>query len=177
MASLTPPQALALGRYWSEIYGGAAARLSTSDMFTNIRQRAADLGLPSVGVSAAAISTLRGYATGIIRAADALGNADPSAPLDSSMIAATPWGRSLAAQNAMPVFNVAFQHTIQQDDGQTVSVWHTITFTGVLPSTVADLQEAVASEAALLARESAGTSPGSPHGTSLDVSDLSLTAV
>ncbi len=177
MPALPPAVATALGRYWSEIYGGAAQRLSTSDLFSNIRDRAAELGLPSVGVGAAAISTLRGYASGMIRAAAALNSADPSAPLSSDHLAVAPWSRPVTQQNLTPIYQVGISHTVQQDDGSVTTVRNTITITGQLPPTVGELRDLLTSEAALLAAESPGTSESSPHGISLGVDDFSLVAV
>jgi hypothetical protein len=177
MAGLSDQVKLALGRYWPEVYGGAAAGLSTQDLFANIRDRATDLGLFTPGVSASAISTLRGYAGRMLRAADALGNADPTLALDSSMISAPPWARSPAEQAAMPVYHVGFDHTIQGDDGEESVVRQTIIITGALPATVGDLNDLVATEAQLLAQESPGTSTASPHGTSVGVDNLALMVV
>lgn len=168
---------LALGRYWPEVYGGAAARLSTSDMFANIRDRASDLGLPSVGVSAVAISQLRSYASRMINAANTLNGSDPSLALASGMISEPPWSRSTVEQATMPIYHVGFDHTIQNDEGIVTTVRQTIIITGTLPSTVGELNGLVAQEAALLAAESPGTSTTSPHGTSLGIDNLALMVV
>lgn len=177
MADMSDAVRVALGRYWPEVYGGAAAKLSTQDLFQNIRDRATDLGLPSVGVSASAISTLRGYASRMIASAGRLNSADPSRQLDASLIEEPPWSRSPAEIAAMPVYHVGFDHTIQDDQGNLTTVRQTIVLTGVLPSTVGELTGLVASEAGLLASESPGTSAGTPHGTSVDVGNLAITAV
>lgn len=177
MADLTSSVKLALGRYWPEIYGGAAQRLSTSDMFANIRDRASDLGLGSVGVSATAISQLRSYASKMISAASVLNASDPTLALESGMISEPPWSRSTIEQATMPIYHVGFDHTIQGDDGTTSTVRQTIIITGALPSTVGELSGLVAQEAQLLAAESPGTSTSSPHGTSLGVDNLALMVV
>lgn len=177
MTDLSDAARLALGRYWPEIYGGANNHLTTTDLFTNIRQRAIDLGLPSVGVSASTISTLRGIAGGIISAADRLNSALTTDPITSSLISEPPWSRSAQEQAAMPVYHVGFDHTIQDDEGNTLVARQTIVITGALPSTVGELQDLVASEAQLLASQSPGTSKKSPHGTSISVDNLSLMVV
>jgi len=177
MAAMSDAVRLALGRYWPEVYGGAAQRLSTQDLFDNIRTRAADLGLPSVGVSASAISTLRGYASRMIASAGRLNGAPADRTIDATMLAAPPWARSAADQAAMPVYHVGFDHTIQDDEGNLTTVRQTIVLTGVLPSTVGELTGLVESEAALMASESPGTSAGTPHGTSVSVDNLALTVV
>jgi len=177
MADLSDIQKRALGLYWPQIYGGAAAGLSTSDLFANIRQRASDLGLPSVGIGASVISTLRSYASRMVSTANKLNASDPTTPISAGLIAQPPWSRSLAEQSSMPVYNVGFLHTVQTDEGETLSVWQTMVFTGTIPSTVGELQDAVASEAQRLASEATGDSKGTPRGTSLGVSQLNITAV
>lgn len=177
MADLTPPQRLVLGRYWSEILGGAAQRLSTADLFVNIRARAAELGLPSVGVGASAVSTLRGYASRMIGSARALNAAADALALTSEHVAEAPWARTLAEQNTMPIYHVSFDHTIQLDDGSTVTKRQNLTITGTLPGTVGDLRDLVASEAALMAAEGGAADSGTPHGVSLSVDNLMALAV
>lgn len=177
MANLTPPQRLVLGRYWSEILGGAAQRLGTAELFVNIRARAAELGLPSVGVGASVVSTLRGYAGRMLGSARALNAAADSATLTSEHLAEAPWARPLAQQNTMPVYHVSFDHTIQLDDGSTVTKRQNITITGALPDTVGDLRDQIASEAALLAAEGGAPTSGTPHGVSLGVGNLMALAV
>lgn len=177
MAGLSNQIKLAIGRYWPEVYAGANQRLSTQDLFTNIRARADELGLFSPGVSASAISTLRGIAGGMIRAAQTLNQTDPSIAIDASMISVPPWARSAAEQAAMPVYHIGFDHTVQDDHGEVTTVRQTIVFPGALPATVGELQDRVRAEAALMAAESPGTNVTSPHGTSLDVNNLALMVV
>jgi len=177
MPDLSDPQRLALGRYWSEIYGGAAQGLSTSDLFDNIRQRASDLGLPSVGVGASVISTLRSYASNMVASANRLNAASPESILDGRLLATPPWARPDQARSTLPIYHVGIDHTIQDDQGNISTVRQTIVLTGTLPATVGELQALIQGEAALLASESPGTSSSSPHGTSLGVDNLSVTVV
>lgn len=177
MADLNPQQRTALARYWSEIYGGAAQRLSTAALFDNIRARAADLGLSAAGVGANVVSTLRGYAARMIEATRQLGRASDADPLSSAHIAEAPWARSLNEQNTMPVYHIGFDHTIQLDDGSTITKRQTIIVSGALPGTVGDVRDMVASEAALLAAEGGPADSGTPRGQSMDVSNLQILAV
>ncbi len=177
MASLNPSQKTALGRYWSEIFGGAARHLTTSDLFNNIRQRAADLGLSTVGVGAATISTLRGFAGRMIASAGRLNKAANERALTSAHFAEAPWARSLTDQNTMPIYHLSFNHTIEDDSGAIVTRRQTVVLTGTLPGTVGELRGLAEDEAALLAAEGSPDSEGTPHGMSLSVDDLMLTAV
>lgn len=177
MADLNPQQRTALARYWSEIYGGAAQRLSTAALFENIRARAADLGLPSVGVGASVVSTLRGYASRMIESARQFGRASDGDALMGTHIAEAPWARSLAEQNTMPVYHIGFDHTIELEDGSTVTKRQTIIISGALPDTVGGVRDLVASEAALLAAEGGPADSGTPRGQSLDTSGIQILAV
>jgi len=177
MASLTPPVRTALARYWSEIFGGAALGQTTQTLFSNIRDRAAQLGLSTVGVGASAISTLRGYAGRMLGAAKSLNAAPDNTALTSSHYAEAPWARPLAEQNTMPIYHLSFDHTIEVDSGDTVTRRQTIILTGMLPGTIGDLRGMAEDEAALLAAEGSPDSEGTPHGVSLGIDNLMLTAV
>jgi len=177
MASLSQPVRVAMARYWSEIYGGAAVGLTTADMFSNIRDRALELGLSSPGVPATAVSVLRGYASSMIRAANALNSADSASALTSQHVAEAPWARSVTEQNTSPIWHASFDHTIEADDGSTITTRQTVSIFGAMPPTVGDLRDYVIGEAALLAAEGGAIDSGTPHGTSLDVGNISVLAV
>jgi|SRR5690348_10713238 len=177
MASLSSSVANALSRYWSEIYGGAAQKLSTSDLWSNIRAKAQAAGETSAGVSATAVSTLRGYASGMINAANRLAAAEPELALTSAFVAEAPWSRPLQQQSAMPIYQVGFDNEIQLADGSTSVVRQTITITGQLPASVGDLYGVVGSEADTLASEGSVDSTTTPQGTSLSVANLQILSV
>jgi protoporphyrinogen oxidase len=177
MASLSSQVANALSRYWSEIYGGAAAKLSTSDMWSNINARAQASGLSSAGVTATAVSTLRGFASSMINAANRLAAADPELGLSAAFIAEAPWSRPLQQQTTMPIYQIGFDNTIELPDGTISVARQTITVTGQLPQTVGDLYGVVGSEAGTLASEGSVDSTTTPRGTSLGVDNLQILSV
>lgn len=177
MASLSAPVANALARYWSEIYGGAAEKLSTADLWDNIRAKAQAAGEATTGVSATAVSTLRGFASGMIGAANRLAAAEPEIALSSSFVAEAPWSRPLQQQNTMPIYQIGFDNEIELPDGTTSVVRQTITVTGQLPQTVGDLYGVVGSEAGILASEGSVDSTSTPRGESLGVDNLQILSV
>lgn len=177
MASLSPQVKTALGRYWSEIFGGAALKLNTQDIFANIRERATELGLSSVGVGANTISTLRGFAGRMLNAATRLNAQPDNAPMTASLFSEAPWSRSLGDQNVMPLYHVSFDHTVETDSGDINVLRHTIVITGALPGTVGGLRGLIEDEAQLMAAEGSPDSEGTPHGISLGVDNLMITAV
>lgn len=140
MADLNPRQQKALGTYWGVIQAAAAQHMTTADLWAAIRGAAEAAGLESPGVNAADISTLRGYAGAMVRAADALAASEPSLGLTSSMIATAPWARSLAEQNLNPMFQATFKITGLSPTGSPVEGWLTSVFnTETLPDTVGGL--------------------------------------
>lgn len=177
MASLSSSVANALSRYWSEIYGGAAAHLTTADLWDNIRSRAQDLGMSTTGVTATAVSTLRGFAGSMVSAADRLAAAEPELALTSAFVAEAPWSRGLQQQQTMPIYQVGFDNEIELPDGTTSVVRQTITVTGQLPATIGDLYGVVGSEADTLASEGSVDSTTTPRGTSLSVDNLQILSV
>lgn len=138
------------GLYWGVVEGAARQGLGTAAIWDAIREHAAALGLESPGVTAQDVSRLRGQAGGIIRAENALGRAPAQQGIGAEMIA-TPWfGRTLDRQNAMPVYQARFEHTVLRD-GVEVTEWRTVTFRGALPATVGALADAVDLDAAQMA--------------------------
>lgn len=177
MAELSKGARTALARYWSEIMAGAANKESTSAIFDRIKARAGELGLTSVGVGATEISRLRSYASAMVRSQEQFASARGDQSMTAAFIAETPWSRGLNERNLNPVYNVQYQHTIQLDDGSVVTKWQTITISDVLPSTVAELNGRIAAEAQMMAAYGGAPTSGTPHGVSLGVSDLMITAV
>lgn len=173
MAGLSDQQRLALGRYWPQILGGAVRGSTTADLFGDIRARAGELGLSTVGVGANVISTLRGYAGRMLTAAAAFNKAPDTAAMTAKLLAEAPWARSLNVQNASPMYHAIISHTIQVDDGSTITKNQTLVFPGALPPTVGDLRSLIQTEAQLLAAEGGPADSGTPHGTSVSW-DLNL---
>lgn len=173
MAGLSDQQRLALGRYWPQIIGGAYRGATTQDLFNDIRTRASELGLSTVGVGANVISTLRGYAGRMIAAADRFNNAPDTAAMTAKLLAEAPWARSLSVQNASPMYHAIISHTIEVDDGSTITRTQTIVLPGTLPPTAGDLRSILQTEAELLAAEGGPADSGTPHGVSVSW-DLNL---
>lgn len=138
--------------YWPQIEYAAQARMTTADLWGVLRDHADELGLSSPGVTLRGVNELRSLATSIQASADRLERADPSARLDSRLVSEAPWGRSLAERDALPMFQVRYQHTTIGPNGPETS-WRTSVIRGQVPRTVQDLMDAVAEDAEMLANK------------------------
>lgn len=147
MPDLPPGPRKALGLYWGVIQHAAAQHLPTADLWAAIRGAAAEAGLERPGVSAADVSTIRGYAGAMTRAAEALAKSEPGLGITPSMIATAPWARSLAEQNIAPRYQVTYAREALTAEGVQVSQYSTSIFDGALPDTVGELQNAILADA------------------------------
>jgi hypothetical protein len=87
----------------------------------------------------AGLSTLRGIAGSMENARAALAGADPGVAPHSSMIAEAPWSRTVAEQNAAPIFQAQTAVTMRDEFGRTFTRDITYTWRGGLPSTAGQM--------------------------------------
>lgn len=142
----------AISRYWGVVMSAATQHLTTANLWSAIRDAAAQAGLPSPGVSASAISVIRGQAGKIVRATEQLAAAQPELQLTSAMISQAPWSRPLSEQNTVPMYQVRFEQVIATPEGQQ-TIWRTSMVQGELPATVGGVQDMVAQDASNMAAE------------------------
>lgn len=138
MPDLSPGAKRALGLYWGAIEAASSSHMTTADLWTAIRQAAADAGLESPGVNAADVSTIRGYAGRMTRASEALAKAEPGLGLTADLIATPPWARPLAEQNAVTKYQVTYSVNYVTPEGESGSRFLTSVY-DQLPGTVGDL--------------------------------------
>jgi hypothetical protein len=136
--------------YWPTIEHAAANHLPTADLWAALNGAAAELGLDSPGVTLQGVNTIRSLATQIQATSARLERTDPTYRMEGNLISEAPWGRSLAERDAMPMFQVRYQHTTVGPNGEETN-WRTSTFHGQLPRTVGDLLEAIEEDAEHLA--------------------------
>lgn len=136
--------------YWGVIEQATRDRLGTAEVWQAIREQAAAAGLDSPGITAQDVSRLRGLAGGVRATATRLENAEPEWGIDGGMIANAPWARPLSERNTLPLFQVRFEHTVQ-NNGQTTTEWRTVMFRNTLPTTVGELTEALEQDAEQMA--------------------------
>lgn len=122
------------------------------------------------------ISQLFSVARKIGNATSALGRADPSAPIDPSMVAEAPWSRPAAEQAAMPQWQARVAITYTDAAGVQQQGISVVNISQVLPSSVASLQAQIELRIADQLASPPGT--GTPRSGQLDsVDSITLLAV
>jgi hypothetical protein len=89
----------------------------------------------------AGLSTLRGIAGGMENARNALAAADADVAPHRSMVAEAPWSRTIAEQNAAPIFQAQTAVTMRDEFGREFTRDITYTWRGGLPSTAGQMIE------------------------------------
>lgn len=175
MPDLNPGARKALSLYWGAIHTAATQRLSTAETWQAIRDSATAQGLSSPGVSAAAVSVIRGYAGRMARATEAFGKADLGYQVTQDMIATPPWARPLAVQNAAPQYHVTYQRQALDLNGNLTTSWSTLKVSQADLTTVGDLTNLALQSA----RDMLAATPEeeSPTREILGVSQLTVLAV
>ena len=136
--------------YWGVIEPAAAARMPTAELWSALRAAAAELGLPSPGVTLRGVNEVCAAANAIHRAERDFARLEDGMSLGDRYVAQTPWSRSLAEQNALPTYHVRFLHTFSGPEGEQ-SEWRTSVITGQLPDTAGELHDLVSEDAENLA--------------------------
>ena len=158
--ALTSRAMSALGWAFGAIQGAAYQGMTTADLWQNLRDAAEAQGLETVGLSAADVSSLRGYAGQIKAAADALASADPALGLESKMVGYAPWSMDQSTLNVAPEYWARVEMTVADEQGNQSTGWATMTGITSLDMTAGELQQMIQAnaEAAALS-EGTGTTP------------------
>lgn len=151
MADLTPGQRRAT-QYWKSIEAVTLAGGSTQELWAAINAHAQALGYESAGISIFDVNALRSRAVanrGALQNLDALG---PDDLITGPAIGRAPWERDLNRQNALPMWQVSFEHHIRVD-GEDVTIWRSTMFQGSVPRTRRELELALDEDAERMADE------------------------
>lgn len=163
-----PPDAQRALAYWPQIELAAHYGMTTADLWSLIRDAADELGLASPGVTVRGVSALRGMAGQIQERGRQFSQLPDSRRVTGRYVSTPIWARPAAAQRALPMFQVRFQHTFTQN-GEQQTQWRTSMFQGRLNHTAGQLRSLIALDAANMAREY-----NTEH---LGVSDLQVMAI
>lgn len=137
--------------FYGAARGAAAERASTAEFIAALRAGASALGLSELGLNLQSINQLRSAAVRQRNAQERFQRAPDVNAIDASTIGQVPYGRGLAEQAALPIYQVGIQlHTID-DEGEVSSRYTTVRFTGQLEMTKADLLGQVQQDAEALA--------------------------
>lgn len=151
---MTTPSGLPLSalQYWGVARGAVGARMSTADFFRTIREAAAAAGPNASTPDFATINQLRSAAASVRNAGEAFQRSPESNAIDAAQIGRVPYGRSLQAQAAMPLYHVGVNLTTANlETGETSTAYRIVQFTGALAPTKAELFAAVGQDAEALA--------------------------
>lgn len=137
--------------YWGVIERAVADRLTTADLWSDIRDAADELGLESPGVTVRGVNELRRLANTIQNSGRQFERATDETGLDARMMGEAPWSRPLAEQNALGIYQVRYQHTYVTAEGPQTE-WRTSVFNAAdMPDTVGELRDAIGQDAQQLA--------------------------
>lgn len=132
--------------------GAVADRVNTGGFYQALRDAGATFGAAQGGLSFGDVNQLRSSAAALRNAQEAFQRAPDGSGLDASHIGVTPYARSLADRNAVPIFHVGINlTTADMSTGQTSTDYRIVQFTGSLPSTKGELMEQLANDAQGLA--------------------------
>lgn len=151
---MTTPSGLprAALQFWGAARGAAADRANTRDFYQALRDAGATIGGGEGGLSISDVTQLRSAAARVRNAAETLARAPEVNAIDASMIGAPPYGRDLASQAALPIYQVGITlHTFDFVEGVVSSDYRQVRFTGQLSLTKGELFDAVAQDAEALA--------------------------
>lgn len=166
-------------KYYQTILGAAYQGMSNSDMWGAIRRQATAYGLPSPQTQPPDASVIRGFANRIVNGARTLAAASPSDSITSDMMAVAPYtSRDYQAIATNPVYQVRYQVTWSDSQGNTGQRWNTSRFDATnMPTTVGELQDTINFNASELLAQAAQQTGDKSGGTLISTSNLEITLV
>lgn len=147
---MTTPSGLprAALQYYPAARGAVGQRASTADFYQALRDAGTTFGPNAGALSFTDVNALRSAAAQERNAAERFQRAPDHYAVDASMISRAPYGRELAAQAAMPIYQVGINlTTAHTETGDETSRYVTVQFTGQLPATKAELMEQIGLDA------------------------------
>lgn len=151
---MTAPSGLPLSalQYWATARGAVGARLSTADFYQALRDAAVTFPGNASIPNFTTVNQLRSAAVSVRNAQEAFQRSPDSNAIDASMIGRVPYGRSLDAQAALPIYHVGINlTTADMDTGEATTNYRMVQFTGSLPATKDELLRAIGQDAEALA--------------------------
>jgi hypothetical protein len=146
--------------FYSSARGSVANRESTADFVAALRAHATALGLDELGLNLQDINQLRSAAVRQRTAQERFQASSDANAIDNTMIGAPPFGRSLEAQAAQPIYEVGINLHVANDEGEVTTQYTQVRFTGDMTMSKADLLAAVQYDAEALAQGYGGNYAG-----------------
>lgn len=173
--SLPDQAAGAYSRWWTTALYAASHNFTATDLQVAAADIARQEGQPLTFNEGTGIAQLYGYATGMVKAADQLAQADDSQTITGRMISEAPFAATVQVQSTIPVWYAQTEVTYLDPEGNQVTGWRTWIKTQVLPSSVGALRQRIADDLGDLLSQNTIGSPVS--GQLLSVGTIRLMAV
>lgn len=151
MARLSTELSRALGYWWNLITDFANNGFSVTETISAANDIARESGTSLSFQDNQSISTLFGYARGIVNAGDTFQAASPELGITADMIALAPYARDEAEMATFPTYHVKFEYTYLDASGVQQTGYKTSVFEDTLPSTVGQLTADVLDDAEAMA--------------------------
>lgn len=151
---MTTPSGLPIRalQFFGAARGAVNQRVSTRDFYAALNAAATQFGLESHGLTFQNVNQLRSAAASVRNAAEALARAPETNAISAQEIGVTPYARSQADRNAMPIYHVGINLTTSDmQTGETTTDYRRVRFTGQLPATKGELMRFLAQDAEALA--------------------------
>lgn len=123
-----------LAAYWGIIQQQVQNKASVANIWNAVRTQAEAEGADLSGVRIFDMNRIRSLAVEVREAGNRFASAAGNAAIDSSMISQYINSRELRQQNELPVYSVRFEQHVTEN-GEPVSVWRTLQYTGAIPNT------------------------------------------
>lgn len=151
MARLSTATSRALGYWWNLITDFANNGFTVTETISAANDIAKASGTSLSFQDNQSISTLFGYARGIVNAGDTLQSAGPELGITADMIALAPYARDDAEMATFPTYHVKFEYAYLDANGNEQTTFKTSVFEDTLPSTVGQLTADVLDDAEAMA--------------------------
>lgn len=151
MARLSTALSRALGYWWNLITDFANNGFTVTETIQAANDIARESGTSLSFQDNQSISTLFGYARGIVNAGDAFQGSAPELGITPDMIALAPYARDDAEMATFPTYHVKFEYTYLDANGNEQTTYKTSVFEDTLPSTVGELTADVLDDAEAMA--------------------------
>lgn len=134
--------------WWNYVTYAASAKeasgaysFTTTDLAAAVADISAQAGQTISFNEQAGLASLFGIARGMERAADRLTALPDDGLINQQHISEAPYSRTLAAQNASPMYKLIAEVTYRAPDGSVIQSWATGFFPNVPPRTAGDMRD------------------------------------
>jgi hypothetical protein len=140
MPNINSPGVQKLLQYWGVLLSTAAQRLTTAQIWADVKSAANSAGNNLAGVTIQDMNFLRSATNSLLNAASILSKAADDATIEAAMISRAPWASLQQGDSLVPEWSVRYAVNIEGPEGAFVQ-WMTDRYVGSLPATVGELRD------------------------------------